>query len=222
MRQIIFNKIIFSGSIIFLLFLSIGDLKAQDTIQYKKNEIWANFFSPGVTYKRGLNSRTFFKAGITFDFNKGKSDRNSFYSDDNYNSFEHFNVNQNNQSISLNLGIEKRSYLSPKVTLFHGPDLSYGFSVYRAYTNNNLNSNDETSRNTQTIGAGYTIGAVYSFNSYLGIGVNWSPRIYYSFYKSETSYRSNIDPHTNRMNTNKDKSLGIQLTTPSVNLILKF
>lgn len=204
------------------MFLSIGNVNAQDTIQYKKNEIWANFFSPGVTYKRGLNSRTFFKAGITFDFNKGKSTQNYFYSDDNYNSFEHFNVNQNNQSISLNLGIEKRSYLSSKVTLFHGPDISYGFSDYRIHTNNNLNKNDETSRNTQTIGAGYTIGAVYSFNSYLGIGVNWSPRIYYSFNKRESSSRSNTAPHTSRMDSSKDNSLGIQLTTPSINLILKF
>lgn len=221
MKQIIFNKIIFSGSIIFLLFLSIGNLNAQDTTQYKKNEIWANFFSAGVTYKRGLNSKTFFKAGITFDFNKGKSDQDYFYSDDNYNSAGHNKVNQNHQSISINIGIEKRCYLSSKVTLFHGPDLSYGLSILKTRTSN-LNLKDETSRNSQTIGAGYTIGALYSFNSFLAIGINWSPRIYYSFYRRETSYQNLPDSHTNRTDHSKDNNMGVQLATPSVNLILKF
>jgi hypothetical protein len=221
MRQIIFTKVIFSGSIIFLLFLSIGNLKAQDSIQFKKNEVWVNFFNPGANYKRALNQNTFLKAGVTFDFSIGKAKQDNLYShpnDDRRNKY-----NKANQALNIYLGIEKRSILSSKLTLFHGPEISYGLSGNKS-KNKEKNKDDipyhESNFNSQTLGAGYTIGAIYSFNNLLGIGVSWSPRLYYNFTKWE-NYSHYTNPQYTYTDIDRDNRLGIELSTPRLSLILK-
>ncbi len=204
------------------MFFSIGKLKAQDSIPFKKNEVWVNFFNPGVAYKRGLNTRTFLKAGITFDFTKSKSERDYVNFDPNFYDVYHTKIGRTNQNNNVYLGIEKRSNLSPMIMLFHGPDLSYGFSSSNVYNNSNASLYERTNHNSQTIGAGYTIGASYSFISSLGIGIYWSPRIFFNFYRRESTYQYHADPQTNRTEKSKENNFGVQLSTPGVSLILKF
>lgn len=208
------------------MFLSISKVNAQDTIQYKKNEIWANFFNPGVTYKRGLNSKTFLTAGITLGITKGKSRQDYSNSGVNNNTIQDNKYDNSMQNISFDLGIEKRSTLSSKMTLFHGPEISFGLSSNKSKNSNKDRDEDdgtyqESKQNSQSFGIGYTIGAIYSFNSYLGIGVGWSPSVYYSFSKRESTYHNNNSQTTQISNT-KDNNFGVQLSTPSVSLVLKF
>lgn len=202
------------------MFLSIGNLNAQDSIQYKKNEIWVTPFNSGITYKRGINSTTFLKTGVSLNFEIGNSKRDYYHSS--YNLAEHHKYKTADQFLNIYLGIEKRSVLSSKMTFFHGPEISYGLSGNQS---KNKDKNDisyqDNIQNSQTFGVGYSIGAIYSFNNMLGLGVSWSPRIYYNYTKSESSYQY-ASPQATQTNINKDNNLGIQLTTPSVNLILKF
>jgi hypothetical protein len=219
MKQIIFNKIIFSGSIIFLLFLSIGNLKAQDSTQFKKNEVWANFFGPGFTYKRSLNTKTFLSAGLSFNFDIGRSaqNRDGYYYGDSPNKYAN-----SNENISFYLGIEKRATLFPKLTLFLGPEISYGLSGRHSKNRNKDDQNfTNTNQSSHTFGAGYTIGGIYNFNNYLGLSIRWSPKIYYRYNKSEYSYHHTDSQHNNTEHT-KENNVGIQLYSPDVSLILKF
>ncbi|MCR6638245.1 MAG: hypothetical protein NVV82_04440 [Sporocytophaga sp.] len=218
MKQIIFNKIIFSISFIFLLFLLIGNLNAQDNIPFKKNEVWINFFNSGANYKRSLNPKTFLKVGVTLDFSKGLSIHNNY--NNNLNSNKIYGYFKNIQYNSISLGIEKRVIISSKMTLYHGPELLYGYSNNKR-KGSARNMYNETNHKNQKFGAGYTIGAIYNFNSFLGIGINWFPYIYYNFSKTESIF---INPNTqvNQTYISQANTFGVQLATPDVNLILKF
>ncbi len=203
------------------MFLSIGNLNAQDSIPFKKNEVWVNFFNPGATYKRGLNSKTFLKANLNFNFGKsgGKSKTEGDYYANSDSKSNGGNINK-----SITLGIEKRFTLSPKITLLHGPDLSYGFTFNKSKYNNDYkndhNSDGMRKQNIQRFGIGYTLGIIHSFNSFLGLGISWSPSLNYTINKTQesTHYYDNRTSQSER----KDNSMDFYLSSPYINVILKF
>lgn len=200
------------------MFLSTGNLKAQDSTQFKKNEVWVNFFNPGANYKRALNSNTFLKVGVSFDFSKGQSVQNNYNND--INSDKIYRYIKNDQYNRISLGIEKRVIISSKITLYHGPELLYGYSNNKT-KDSKKNMYNESNQKDQKFGTGYTMGAIYNFNRFLGIGINWFPYIYYNFSKTESIF---INPNTqvNQTYIIRANTFGVQLATPDVSLILEF
>jgi hypothetical protein len=234
MNKIIFKRTSFLASIIFLMLVSFKPAKAQDSMPIlKKNEVWVNFISPGAQYKRAINSNTYLKVGLSFNFNKSKNER-QYKNDDEFSyQFGDPNSSGNNQlySNSFRLGLEKRKSIADKVSILYGPDISYGFTNWKnntsrleyTYISGSLVPNiiDSRAKNfSQKFAVGFSLGVMYQFNNTFGVGVCWIPEIYY--YSQNISEHSSSSSSYSSSETYKEDSYGFGLYKPELNVVIKF
>jgi hypothetical protein len=153
----------------FALIITINS-KAQDSPPERIKEFQLAFsgFSPlntQIKYKQQINQKIFFKIGLV-NLSMNSYGANSLFGS---------NYTQISLNGGLELGLEFRKNLSDKLTLFHGPNISYIYS-YRGFNRDIYPSPNNESTHMERLS--YTLGLMYSINSNIFIGAEINPGFY--------------------------------------------
>lgn len=142
-----------------------------------KNELLFSFsnLNPtrfGLQYKRQFANQKYLKFGLT-NLNLG---------------YRH-----NTESISfggqLEAGVEFRTALSKRFSLYHGPSLRFGYNTYRS--TGTVSPVPVYPLNQYSISIPYTIGVQFNVTNKFGIGLETSPGINANFQKAGNNFDLN-------------------------------
>lgn len=207
------KKIVF----IAVVFVCCIQLSAQDSETSKSKEYWLsaplpqnfNPFSLTFDYKVNLKNNTwlsFSALNLAFQYNENKP----------VNSYD-FKTSSLYYSGGVGFGLEFRKTLTPKLTLFHGPQLHYTYSneVFTTYDPSYAADQRKILTSRHAGGINYPIGLMYSINDHLFVAAQLTPGAALHY----TDYENRINPAFGSKSTSG--SFGFTDNVGSVSIVLR-
>lgn len=192
-------------------------LAAQDSGISKSKEYWIsaplpqnfNPFSLTFDYKVNLKNNTwltFSALNLAFQCNENKP----------VNSYD-FKTSSLYYSGGVAFGLEFRKTLTSKLTLFHGPQLYYGYSndTYTTMDPSYAVNQRKVFTRTHSGGINYPIGLMYSINDHLFVAAQLTPGAALHY----TDYENRMNPTFGTQTTSG--SFGFTDNVGSVSIVLR-
>lgn len=192
-------------------------LAAQESENEKSKEYWLsaplpqnfNPFSLTFDYKVNLKNNTWLSiSALDLSFGISKHSHSNSYE---------FASTSMSYSGGLGVGLEFRKVLSPKLTLFHGPQLYYGYSndTYATMDPSYAVNQRKVFTRTHSGGINYPIGLMYSINDHLFIAAQLTPGAALHY----TDYENRMNPTFGTQTTSG--SFGFTDNVGSVSIVLR-
>ncbi|MBL7909875.1 MAG: hypothetical protein JNJ41_02325 [Bacteroidia bacterium] len=194
---------------VFILVYSLSDC-AQDSVISKIKEYHLTFtdFSPvtlQLKYKRQVSREIYFKIGLV-SLMVSKNSQVLQYSNFPTENFSH--------SAGLEFGSEFRKHLNKKISLYHGPSLSFIYqkTISRQQDPAIIVNQQKTVAQTYRCSIPYSLGIILNLNSNILITAEVNPTINYNYHE----YKSNVPLNSNTISQNINIGLDNRLVLLSI------